>query len=175
MGANADISFSPWLKRLAGLLPLWMMAVAVTAEGFPHPPISAGAGMALLAGAILLSFVLLYLRWITPTLALYSLLPLALLGPFDEISTAYKTPFILLCAALLSIGAMAYQISRGALWRELLLLSVAALALAAASHAAGSYWDWTGSLGFEACFPDLPPCPSLAGLGHPWWRVFIGF
>jgi hypothetical protein len=163
-----------WWEILGGLLPLWMMAVAVTAEGFPHPPITVGMGLALFLGSIALSFLLIFLGWITPIRALYSLLPVVLIFPFDEMSTAYKTPFILAFAAILTVGALICQLIRKGPWGELVLIIVGALALVAASHAAGRYWDWALSLGFGECMPDLPPCPSLAGLGMPWWRLFFG-
>jgi hypothetical protein len=161
-----------WPAALASLLPLWMFALAVSAEGFPRPLISAGWAISLVPVALALSVVLLWKGWLTFELLLYSLFPFLLLGRFDEISTSYKTPFILLCALLLTLGILAYQrsLSRslGLAWLTLLLVCVAAWIFT--SHAAWNYWQMIASLHFPAdCMPYAQDCPLLAGHETPWW------
>jgi TRAP-type uncharacterized transport system fused permease subunit len=63
----------------------------------------------------------------TVKLILYSLFPLVLLMTFDEISTTYKSPFIMLCTLILTAGIVGYQRNRSARWRWLILLSAAVL------------------------------------------------
>jgi hypothetical protein len=99
-----------------------------------------------------------------------------LLGRFDEISTSYKTPFILLCALLLSIGILGYQrsLSRsvGLAWLVLLLVCTGAWILT--GHAAENYWQMIGHLSFPAdCMPYAEDCPLLAGHETPWWILFF--
>ena len=163
---------SSWGITLVGLLPLWLLSVAIMAEGFPRPPISVYVGFTLLGSAITLSLVLLWQRRMEPALVLYSFIPFILLFIFDEIVTSYKTPFIVLCAIIFSIGALAYQRNRSSQLRWLFLLAGAGLALLAASHAAHSYF----SLNVEACsLAPYPDCFPSSVPDHPWWAVFFGF
>jgi hypothetical protein len=165
-----------WSPPLASLLPLWLFSFAIMAEGFPRPPISAEVAITSLVTAIVASIALMGKRWMTIGLLLYSLVPFLLLGILDEISTAYKTPFILLCTVILTAGAIGYwclPFSRR--WRWLVLLAVGTVALLTASHAANSFWGMASDLGYEQCFPDAHGCPPLAGRGLPWSGLVFGF
>lgn len=165
---------SPWVKTAATLLPLWLVALAVMAEGFPAPPVSIEAASIFFLLAIALSILLLWQRWMQVELLLYTFLPLAFVYGFDEISTAYKTPFILLCTLVLSMGLVIYQGHRGTWWRVWVLLAAAAVALGLAWHAAASYWQMTGALGYTRCFPGAVGCPPLGDQAKPWWTLFFG-
>lgn len=101
-----------WGTILASLLPLWLLSLVIMVVGFPRPPISGEAAIASFVVAIAVSVVLLWNRWMTIELVLYSLFPFLLLSTFDEISTTYKTPFIMLCALILTVGVVVYQSSR---------------------------------------------------------------
>ena len=162
-----------WGKALASLLPLWLLAFASMAEGFPRPPISIQAAAASLVIAIALCIVLLWKRWTTVELVLYSLIPFALLITFDEISTTYKSPFIVLCALILTAGWAGYQRTRSTWLRWLVLLSAALVTCLAASHAADSLWRMAGNLGYHECFPDYQGCAPLTGQETPWWTLFF--
>jgi len=162
------------LANAAGLLPLWLVALAITVEGFPRPPISLPVAALALALAVAVSLAALWKRWMTVELALVSFFPLLLLPIFDEISTAYKTPFILLCALVLSAGILLYQRSRARRrWRWLILLAAAGLAWLLAWHVTLNYWQMAADLGYERCLPDAAGCPSLAGRGQPWWALLL--
>lgn len=163
-----------WGKTLAPLLPLWLLSFAIMAEGFPPPPISIEIAAIALALAIVVSLGLLWKRWMTIELVLYNLRPLFLLSTFDEISTAYKTPFILLCALSLTLGGIGYQTGRSTRFGRGLILLVAALAtLALAWHATTNFWEMASELGYVQCFPDAHGCPPLNGQAAPWWVLFF--
>jgi hypothetical protein len=139
-------------------------------EGFPPPPISGEVAVAAFVTAIVASIVLTCKRWMTIELVLYSLYPLLLLYAFDEISTAYRTPFIVVCALILTAGAVGYR--RGHSSRPvrcLILLAAVIVTSLAAFHSAGSFWAMASDLGYERCFPDAHGCAPLAGRGTPWW------
>ena len=164
-----------WKATLANLLPLWLLSFVFTAEGFPPPPISIELAATAFVLAIAVSLVLLWLRWLTPELLLYSFFPLILLFLFDEISTSYKTPFILLCALLLTTGIVGYQLSLykdsvGLGWLILLVVAIAIWMLA--SHAVQNYWQMVGDLGY-GCIPDTQGCAPLTGKETPWWVLFF--
>jgi len=161
------------LANAAGLLPLWLVALAITVEGFPRPPISLPVAALALALAVAVSLAALWKRWMTVELALVSFFPLLLLPIFDEISTAYKTPFILLCALVLTAGILLYPRSRAVRWRCLLLLAAVGLAWLLAWHVTLNYWQMAADLGYERCLPDAAGCPSLAGRGQPWWALLL--
>lgn len=163
-----------WLMPLASLLPLWLLSLAILAEGFPRPPISIELAGTCVVLAIATSIVLLWKRWMTAELFLVSLVPLLLLTTFDEISTAYKSPFIILCALILTAGIAGYQHNRSARWRWLILLATVVVTLAMAFHAANSFWHMVGDLGYDECFPDAHGCPPLTGQETPWWALFFG-
>ena len=89
-----------WCITLASLFPLWSISFAVMAEGFPRPPISVELAKFAFILAVVVSILLLWKRWMTVELVFYSHLPFYLLYAFDEISTTYKTPFIVLCTLI---------------------------------------------------------------------------
>ncbi len=164
-----------WLATFASLLPLWLLSLAVTVEGFPKPPIPVEVGGASFWLAIPVSIVLLWKRWLPPDVLLVSLIPFVIMFNFDEISTRYKTPFILLCALILSIGMVAAQRSGSLSIRRLILIFVAIAVLVLSSNAARNYWQMASELGpFEfGCFPDAYGCPPLTGNETPWWILFF--
>jgi hypothetical protein len=167
---------APWIMTLGSLLPLWLLSFVIMAEGFPRPPISSQVTIASFVTAIVASIVLVWKRWMTAELLLYSLFPFVLLSAFDEISTTYKTPFIVLCALILTAGAVVYQsirLPRQVRWP--ILLAAAAVMLFAAAHAAAGFWNMASDLGYEQCFPDAYGCAPLTGQETPWWVLFFGF
>ena len=163
-----------WGTILASLLPLWLLSLVIMVEGFPRPPISGEAAIASFVVAIAVSVVLLWNRWMTIELVLYSLFPFLLLATFDEISTTYKTPFIILCALILTVGVVVYQSSRlPRLSRGLVLLGVAVVTFVMAWHATFNFWGMVGDLGYVECFPDATGCAPLTGQETPWWVLFF--
>lgn len=162
-----------WSTPLASLLPVWLLSFAIMAEGFPRPPISIELASISFILAISVSIVLLWKRWMTVELLLYSLVPFLLLYAFDEISTTYKTPFIMLCTLILTTGIVGYQRNRSAQWRWLILLSVAVVTLVMAWHATLSFWHMADDLGYDRCFPDAHGCAPLTGQETPWWILFF--
>lgn len=164
----------PWSITLANLLPLWCFSFAIMAEGFPSPLIPIELAAAALVLAVAASLGLLWKRWLTIELLLYNLCPLLLLSTFDEISTHYKTPFIILCALSLTVGGIVYQASRSArLGRGLILLATAVVTLGLAWHATSNFWEMASALGYGHCFPDAYGCAPLTGQAMPWWVVFF--
>lgn len=167
----------PWLRTAASLLPLWLFALAVTAEGFPRPPISIVTAQALFYLGLTVSIVLIALRWLTVELILFSVLPFVYLFAFDEISTAYKTPLILACTLVLSAGVVLYQLSRRRVLGVLVLLLAAALVLVMVGQASDNYWELhsqvLGRLGVDNCFLDASGCPQFSGQETPWWQLFF--
>ena len=111
----------------------------------------------------------------TVGLILYSFLPLVFLVIFDEISTTYKTPFIVLCTLILTAGTIGYQRSRSAPLGWFILFFAAAAALVMASNAADGFWDMAADLGYKECFPDAQGCLPLTGQETPWWDLFFSF
>jgi len=164
-----------WLATLTSLLPLWLWSLAISVEGFPKPPVPVEVGIISFWLAIVVSIVLLWKRWLPPDVLLVSLVPFMFIFNFDEISTRYKTPFILLCALILSIGMVVAQRNGSLTVRWLLLLFVTVAVLVLSSNAAQNYWHMAGELGhFElGCFPDAFGCPPLTGNETPWWILFF--
>ena len=163
-----------WMMTIAGLLPLWLWSVAITVEGFPPPPISIGIAMASFLLALALSGLLLWKRWMAFELFVYSLFPFLLLSQFDEISTHYKTPFISVCAIVLTAGIVVYQGVRLTRWqRGLILLAFVAVTYLLAWHATFSFWEMASDLGYSNCFPDAHGCASLGNRASPWWVLFF--
>jgi hypothetical protein len=166
-----------WRATLASLLPLWLLSLAILSEGFPRPLVSPMLGGAAFVLAIAAGIVLLWKGWLTFEVLLYSLFPILLVFLLDEISTSYKTPFILLCALLLTVGIIGYHRS---LNRDLVTLAWLTLLLVAivtwvfASYAAQNYWQMVGNLRFPAdCMPYEEGCAPLAGRETLWWVLFF--
>jgi hypothetical protein len=164
-----------WNKTLANLLPLWLFSIAVTGEGFPHLPVDGYIAFAAFGAGIVAVAFLLWKRWLAVGLIFYYLIPFSLLGTFDEITTNYKTPFIILCALLLTAGAVGYLLSRSFALRWIILVVVGAATLMAATHVANQFWNMASNFGFGMCFPDYPGCASLTGKETPWWILFLSF
>jgi hypothetical protein len=162
-----------WLITLASLLPLWLLSVSVMAEGFPRPPISIELARVSFVFAIFVSIVLLWKRWMTVELILYGLMPFVLLYAFDEISTTYKTPFIILCTLILTVGIAGYQRYRSTWWRWPILLFAGVATLMMAWHANLSFWQMADDLGYIRCLPDAHGCAPLTGQETPWWILFF--
>ena len=161
-----------WIAILASLLPLWLLSVAVMGEGFPKP-VSIEWAIAAFILAIASSIVLLWKGWLEIDIILYSLFPFILLFMFEEISTTYKSPFILLCALILSIGIIGAKRSNSVTVRWLILLLLAVTTWVLASRAAQNYWQMFDGLDFPfGCFPGTQDCPLPANLS-PWWVLFF--
>ncbi len=181
VGENMKISqrprrttLSPWRVIIASLLPLWLVSIAIMAEGFPRPPISPEVAVVtfVIAGAV--SLLLMWQGELTLELLAYSLFPFILPSIFDEISTAYKTPFIILCAIILTAGVFVYHRSYATrLGRGLMLLAIAGAVFVMAWHAALNFWEMASSLGYVRCFPDAHGCAPLTGHATPWWILFF--
>jgi len=103
---------SAWVALLAGVLPLWLLGLAVSLEGFPAPPVPPVVGLTAFLLALILGGVALWRGWLRPEIAVIGLFPLLLVPLFDEITTTYKTPFIFACAALLSAAIGGLQAAR---------------------------------------------------------------
>lgn len=159
------------MASLVSLLPLWLVSLAVTTEGFPRPPISPPLAIGALVSAVVISFAALLKGWMTVELLLVSFFPLMLLPIFDEISTAYKTPFILLCALVMTAGILLYRRSCPGPWRWLILLAATGATWLLAQHLALNYWQMAADLDYVHCLPDAAGCPPLAGRGIVWWRL----
>jgi hypothetical protein len=125
--------------------------------------------------AVAVSVALLWKRWVAIELLLYyGFFPFLLLSSYDEISTTYKTPFIVLCTLLLTAGVVGYQCSHSTRKRGwLVLLSVAVVTWVSAWHAASRFWEMAGDLGYGQCFPDASDCAPLTGQETPWWVLFF--
>jgi hypothetical protein len=163
------------LVTIASLLPLWLWSVAILVEGFPPPPISVEIAVAAFLLALVLSGLLLWKRWLALELFVYSLFPFLLLSPFDEISTRYKTPFIVLCALVLTAGIVMYQGIRLTPWqRGLILLAFVAATYMLAWHATFNFWEMASDLGYRNCFPDGQGCAGLTSQAPAWWALFFG-
>lgn len=165
---------SAWVALLAGVLPLWLLGLAVSLEGFPAPPVPPVVGLTAFFLALILGGVALWRGWLRPEIAVVSLFPLLLVPLFDEITTTYKTPFIFACATLLSAAIGGLQAARlPRVWQGALLLAAAVLTLALAGHAVANFWDLTARLGYHECFPDAFGCAPLPADAPPWWALFL--
>jgi hypothetical protein len=162
-----------WMAILATLLPLWLFSFAILTEGFPDPPISLELAVVAFILAIAIGGVLIWAGWLTLDLILYSLFPFVFLFIFDEISTSYKTPFILVCALILSLGMASAQRSASEKLRWRIWLAVNILIWVLASHALQRYWHMVDDLVFGDCFPYTKGCLPLAGHETSWWILFF--
>lgn len=164
----------PMPTAAVGLIPVWLFTLAVATEGFPRPPISAEAALACFVLGGLLVALALWRRWMTLEHAVYSLFPLHLMVVFDEISTTYKTPFLLMCAAGLTLGALIYFRVRARRPLGWLVLGATLLIVwALAWHATLGFWHMTAGLGYQECFPDAQGCLPLPATATPWWILFV--
>lgn len=169
------ISSRPWYSHPFTFVPLWLWSFAIMFEGFPRLPLSIEVAIASCVLAVVLSGMRLWQKRLTIAFTIYSLFPLVLLPIFDEISTIYKTPFIMLCAVILTLGGMIAQQRRvNQLGRGAILLVAAVVTLALAWHAAFNFWAMVSSLGYSSCVPDAQGCPPLTGQVPPWWALFFG-
>jgi hypothetical protein len=162
-----------WVEAFLSLLPLWLISLAITGEGFPSPPLSFELGKWLIALALPLGLLMLWKRWLSAALFLYSLAPLTFLFIFDEISTTYKTPFILLSTLILTLGVLAFHGCRTQKQRILVLSVALAITWFFASNATFRFWEMTDQLGYVECFPDYTGCAPLPDDATPWWRLFF--
>ncbi len=166
----------PWLRTAALLAPLWMLALATTAEGFPDPPIAGNQALILFYAAIAAAIlVTVYFRTLVE-LPFIILVPLSYVYLFDEITTSYKTPFIFFCTLILSLGMIAYQVlarNRSLKVAVPVLLAAVLLTFLAAWLASRNFWAYTDSLGIERCFLDYTGCPPLPADHPAWWRFFF--
>lgn len=159
-----------WPVTILSLLPIWLMTAAVSAEGFPSPPLTAQAALAFFIAAVLLTLLLAVKRWAPPVLFLYYLLPLVMMMKYDEIFTNFKTPFLFTCALILSLFGLAYLRSQN---REVGLYILAAGALVAfvtGNLAGENYWNIVGSGHTGECWNSF--CAPPTG-EYPWWKVFL--
>ena len=161
-----------WMATLATLLPFWLLSFAVMSEGFPRPLLSRELTVTVFILSIVVSLLLLWRGWLEVDILVYSFLPIFLMFTFDEISTTYKSPFLLLCGLILSAGMIGAKRSSSITVRWLILLSVAVTTLVLASHAAQNYWHMAGDF-CGACFPDGQGDPPLTGNEAPWWVLFF--
>jgi len=161
-----------WIATLANLLPFWLLSVVMMSEGFPKPLLSREVAAPIFVLAIVISLILLWMGWLEFDILFYSCLPILLMFEFDEISTTYKSPFLLLCGIILSAGMIGAKRSNSVTLRWLILLSVAIATLVLASHAAQNYWHMAGDF-CGACFPDGQGDPPLTGHETPWWVLFF--
>jgi hypothetical protein len=165
-----------WTATVASLLPLWSLSFA-----FAGPVSDDWAYLVYVAFylAIPVSIILLRKGWLTFDLILYSLFPFPFIFmfTFESIDTSYKTPFILACTLVLTIGIVGYQrsLNKDSLtlaWLILLLATIATWMFA--SHAAQNYWHMLGDLGYE-CMPGTHGCAPLTGNETPWWFLFFSW
>jgi hypothetical protein len=166
-----------WIQTAVMLASLWMMALAATAEGFPRPPISANLALFFFGAAILAAIWVFLKRWVGPEFLIVLFMPVVFTVIFDEITTTYKTPFILFCTLILSAGVIAYQVFAEDHYLKValpLLLAAAILALLAARQVNGNFWAYTSSLHTGECFLDSIGCPPLPAGSPAWWSFFIG-
>ena len=161
-----------WLKTTASLAPVWLLAFAATSEGFPSPPWPAWLTVPSFLAAIFIALALVLFRLVRIEVILVSLLPLAYLLIFDEITNAYKPLFIFFCTLILSIGMIAFQHTNSR-YVPLFLPVAVLLSLFAAYCAADNFWAYTSSLGIRECFLDYTGCPPLPIDSPAWWQFFI--
>lgn len=160
-----------WKATLANLLPLWLLCLAI----FPPSIFEKLTGI-FFALSIVVIILLLWFRWFTPELIFYSFFPIIAFFIFEEISPSYKTPFILFCTLLLSIGIFGYRLSLhkysvGLAWLILFVVFIGTWMLA--SNANQNYRQMVGDLGY-GCDPYMCCCPApLPANATPWWVLFF--
>lgn len=174
LSASAQL---PWAKTAAFLAALWMIALATTAEGFPSPLIPSNLATFLFFAGLVVAIVVAVRYMAFIELPIITLIPLLYIFEFDEITTTYKTPFIIFCTLILSLGLIAYHYlaqTRSLKVALPVLLAAAVLAFLAGMVATLNFWQYTESLGVVRCFLDSTGCPPLPADHPAWWRFFIG-
>lgn len=165
-----------WSGTITSLAPLWLVSFAIMIEGFPPPPFPPQLAILSFFLAIAGGLVFFWKGWIPIELLPYGFLPLGLLYVFDEISTTYKTPFIVLCALLLSVGIAVFQSNVSTrVVRLLILVAVALGTFALAQHAQSNFWQMASDLGYVRCMPDLTGCAPLTGQEPSPWVLFFRY
>lgn len=129
-----------WMVTLANLLPLWFLSFIF----LPHPVSWKLGGIAFVL-YIVVFMILLWIRWFTPELILYSFFPIIPIWIFDEMPASYEIAFELICTFLLSIGIFGYRLSLhkdsvGLAWLILLVVFIGTWILA--SQAVQNYSSW---------------------------------
>lgn len=163
-----------WPVALLNLLPLWLIVLAVSAEGFPPPPIRGAAAMPMMLAALALVVVLAVMRWMQIEMFLYSIVPIYFAMTLDEITNQYKFFFILALGVLMSLGVLVsfrFQTRRS---RVEALAAAAVVCILLTANASQSYWRLQEHYNVVMCFFDYPNCPPLPADAPAWWRVFIG-
>lgn len=173
------IMFNFWdwygLKMIATAIPLWLFAFSITYEGFPPPVISEEVASFIFISGVILSIIFLWRKWMNVPIFLYSLIPLSFMPIFDEISTHYKTPFILSLTFILFMGIIIYQKLLDTSWRWLVLTFFAFFTFFIAYNVLMNYWQMASTLGYANCFPDAVGCRSLTLADPSWWMLFFQF
>ena len=174
---STPLNINDKLRRLiSNLLPLWLFSISIMVEGFPDPPISLEVAYICFGAACLILAALIIKKWLPLEILLISFYPFILLYGFDEISTAYKTPFIIGCAFILSVGVTAYhRVNKSGPIKLGIIIIAAVIATLVAYNANQGFWELTNELGVERCFLDAYGCPKLTGNETPWWRMMLGF
>lgn len=149
-------------------LPLWLFTATVSIEGFPPPGLPLWAGITAFALGVL---IILYLAWRRALDAsmFAMMLPFVLMVFFDEVTTSYKTPFLLVSTAVVSASILFYQKAEDRKWRALILLAGVIVAILLASHAKDVFWSLFSDR-YIHCFPD---CLPVSGVDTPWWKLFF--
>jgi len=160
-----------WMSTLACSLPLWLFFFLIN----PAMPGPLWVGWAVFYLAVAVIILLLWLRWLTPEIILYSFFPIIPGFLFDEMFVSYESSFYLICALLLTIGIFGYRLSLqkdaiGLGWLALLVVFFGTWILA--SHANQHYWQMVTNLGYT-CAPGSEGCPPLAGNTTPPWLLFF--
>jgi hypothetical protein len=78
--------------------------------------------------------------WTQFAFSIHTLIPIMVMGVFDEIAVGYKTSYILLCGGILVIGAVVYMYARNRWLGTAGLLGSALLKWLMASWSANLYW-----------------------------------
>ena len=160
-----------WTATIANLLPLWLLGLAIFTTS-----ISAELTGIFFLLSIAVMILLLWLRWFTFDLIFYSFFPIIPFFLFEEISPGYKTPFILFCMFLLSIGIFGYRLSLhkysvGAAWLILFVVFIGTWMLA--SNANQNYQQMVVDLGY-GCDPFGGGCPAPRPADPiPPWVLFF--
>lgn len=148
-------------------LPLWLFTATVSIEGSPPPGLPLWAGITAFALGVL---IILYLAWRRELDAsmFAMMMPFVLTAFFDEVTTSYKTPFLLVSTAVVSASILLYQKSKDRKWRALILLAGVIVSILLASHAKNAFWDLF-TVRYTTDFTTLP----VSGVDTPWWKLYF--